>query len=308
MFRERASRSWFSISLLLSVGCFAFPGMKGEVCTEQGLCESGLTCDETSQRCVAPDCVGGKCGALGSVDCGGCQGSTEICESNQCVNVCAGRCGRLDGFECGGCGRAIPCLDNLCAVPMPPGMTWIRSMPAGVSFTKSEVTVRQYEACVTAGPCAGTYDMCNFGSALDGENPMNCVDWNGASTFCGWIGARLPTEEEWFAEASARGPYPWGGDPASCSLAVMFQAGSGCGRGSTSPVCSRPAGNSVSGLCDMVGNVWEWTSTPVGSGRGVRGGGWIFSDASDLSAAGRFVLAPSRRANDVGFRCVRNDD
>jgi hypothetical protein len=34
------------------------------------------------------------------------------------------------------------------------GVTWIRSARAGVSFTKSEVTVAQYEACVRAGTCS----------------------------------------------------------------------------------------------------------------------------------------------------------
>ena len=189
------------------------------------------------------------------------------------------------------------------------GVTWIRSARAGVSFTKSEVTVAQYEACVRAGPCTdtfGTGGYCNYGSSRGGEHPMNCVDWTGADKFCRWVGGRLPTEDEWYAEASARGKYPWGNEEASCSRAVMKGERNGsCGRDSTWPVCSKPAGNSASGLCDMSGNVWEWTSTQRGAERVLRGGSWRNDAQEGLSAAGRDTGAPSSRGNDLGFRCAR---
>jgi hypothetical protein len=187
------------------------------------------------------------------------------------------------------------------------GITWIRSARA-VSFTKSEVTVAQYEACVTAGPCNNTFDTgghCNYGSSRGGEHPMNCVDWNGADKFCRWVGARLPTEDDWYAEASSRGRFPWGYQKASCSRAIMDDGGDGCGRYSTSQVCSKSSANSASGVCDMSGNVWEWTSTQGGAGYVIRGGGWNSRSQEALSAAGRLTYAPSLRRSDVGFRCAR---
>jgi sulfatase modifying factor 1 len=200
------------------------------------------------------------------------------------------------------------------------GVTWIRSARAGVSFTKSEVTVAEYAACVSAGTCsdhhldgyewpgqAFTRDGgCNWSQrGPRGDHPMNCVDWEQASKFCGWLGGRLPTEDEWYAEASARGKYPWGNEEASCSHAVMVDGGLGCGRNSTWPVCSKPSGNSASGLCDMSGNVWEWTSTQSGAERVLRGGGWGLGARAYLSAAGRSASAPSNRDSGIGFRCAR---
>jgi len=34
--------------------------------------------------------------------------------------------------------------------------------------------------------------------------------------------------------------------------------GDGCGKNGTWPVCSKPAGNTAQGLCDMAGNVAQW--------------------------------------------------
>ena len=38
--------------------------------------------------------------------------------------------------------------------PLPAGLEWVHSKPAGVEFTKTEVTVSQYRACVDAGACS----------------------------------------------------------------------------------------------------------------------------------------------------------
>jgi sulfatase modifying factor 1 len=178
--------------------------------------------------------------------------------------------------------------------------------------------VAQYKACVTAGPCrlgyvayerlVSSFPGCNDDSDRSSDHPMNCVDWNGANAFCGWIGARLPTEDEWHAEASARGRYPWGDVAASCGRAVMADGGPGCGRKSTWPVCSKALGNSVSGLCDMSGNVWEWTSTQDGAGRVLRGGGWSGDRQVALSAAGRYTFAPVAWDDNIGFRCARANE
>jgi formylglycine-generating enzyme required for sulfatase activity len=146
----------------------------------------------------------------------------------------------------------------------------------------------------------------NYGSPRGGSHPMNCVTWEGADAFCRWIHARLPTTGEWLAEATARGKFPWGDEPPSCRHAIMQVGddGGGCGRGSTWPVCSRPLGNSASGLCDMSGSVMEWTSTPFKRARRLRGGAW-WHDASFQNLTSDEARLPSHKDPLGGFRCVR---
>lgn len=200
-----------------------------------------------------------------------------------------------------------------------PSLTWVRSVPAGIEFTKSEVTVDQYRMCVQAGECTvpnsnPLIKQCNWEYHDRGNHPMNCMDWNQATTFCKWVGGKLPTEEEWYAEASNKGmlQYPWGDQHVACDYAVAWllddkgrEGNRGCGRGSTWPVCSKERGNSVSGLCDMIGNVWEWTSTSAGPNRVLRGGAWSVGFWAYLLATARIDYPPAAWGEGNGFRCGR---
>ena len=197
------------------------------------------------------------------------------------------------------------------------GIKWIYSKPAKLEFTKSEVTLGQFKKCMAAGNCKNKNrktksenKYCNWGYSDRDDHPMNCVDWYGAKDFCDWAGGRLPTEEEWFAEASNNKSreYPWGNQTVTCDYAIWGDGSNtdGCGKNSTWPVCSKPAGNSVSGLCDMSGNVWEWTSSSEGSARVLRGGSWNLNNPDYLRAASRNGDDPSYRNSYYGFRCVRS--
>lgn len=129
---------------------------------------------------------------------------------------------------------------------------------------RTEVTNRQYQACVKAGACA-PLDMDCLSPAFRGpEQPVVCVPWAQARAFAAWAGGRLPSEAEWeYAArgAGGKGRYAWGDAAPSCRRVVFGGGpeGPGCGRGATWPVCSKPRGNTKQGLCDMGGNVWEWT-------------------------------------------------
>ncbi len=190
-------------------------------------------------------------------------------------------------------------------------------------MAKTLVTVAQYKACVDAGACAApaTGGYCNWGVAGRDQHPVNCVDWNQAQAFSAWAGGRLPSESEWEYAARSAGKdwkYPWGDEAATCETAVI----SGCTSGGTEPVCSKPAGNTKQGLCDMAGNVWEWVQdwyhysyngaptdgtaweSPAGSFRVFRGGSWgIVADGA--RSARRDCVVPGRRHLVLGFRPAR---
>ncbi len=86
-----------------------------------------------------------------------------------------------------------------------------------------------------------------------GNHPVASVSWYAAMAYAKWAGKRLPTEAEW--EKAARGglvvqKYPWGNSIDSS------KANYGKNIRNTTPVDNYPANDY--GLCDMVGNVYEW--------------------------------------------------
>ncbi|MBI3548778.1 MAG: SUMF1/EgtB/PvdO family nonheme iron enzyme [Elusimicrobia bacterium] len=137
-------------------------------------------------------------------------------------------------------------------------------------ISKSEVTVAQFAACARLGECHAMVNdrwRCNSIDPERVNHPINCVDWKNAKRYANFVHARLPTEAEWEFAARSRGKdiaYPWGGEPPTCERAVMNDPDAaphyGCGALVTSPVCSKRAGNTDQGLCDMAGNVSEWVA------------------------------------------------
>ncbi len=85
-----------------------------------------------------------------------------------------------------------------------------------------------------------------------------------ARRFCAHHGVRLPTEAElqraaFTAPDGSTRPAPWGHAPPGPEHGTFdFH------RWGPSPVGSHPAGASAWGVQELVGNGWEWTSTPFG--------------------------------------------
>ena len=164
---------------------------------------------------------------------------------------------------------------------------------------------------------------------------MNCVDWNQARAFCSWAGGRLPSESEWEYAARSGGKnwtFPWGNDAPTCNYAVMddgmtkggaVEATDGCGEDRTWAVCSKPAGDSTHGVCDLAGNVEEWIEDcwredytgattnakawveDCSRARRIRRGGRWNSSAGKLQATRRAPFSPTRGGPFLGFRCAR---
>ncbi len=178
-------------------------------------------------------------------------------------------------------------------------------------MAKTEVTNKQYKACVEAGACAPPHYADKTCWVWNGKQwirgvvgaefqadsqPVVCVDWRQAAQFSAWVGGRLPSEAEWEYAARSQGQdydYPWGNERATCERAIIDDPpfGLGCGRRATWPVCSKPKGNSKQGLCDLAGNAWEWTADDYHSSyKGAPTDGGIWSE----HAAEEFGTAESR--------------
>ena len=111
----------------------------------------------------------------------------------------------------------------------------------------------------------------------------------------------MPTAQQW--EKAARGTtgtvWPWG-DQASGAKCNARETGIA----TTTSVSRYHSGVSPYGVYDLVGNVWEWTSSVASPGRyelkgsaftspAFRGNPAAFNDANDFM-----------RDDDTGFRCV----
>jgi len=85
-----------------------------------------------------------------------------------------------------------------------------------------------------------------------------------ASAYARWSGKSLPSEGQWHRAAygapqGEERPYPWGSGEPNLSLGNFDFA-----RWDAAPVDGYSAGQSAFGVEGLLGNGWEWTSTPFG--------------------------------------------
>jgi iron(II)-dependent oxidoreductase len=162
---------------------------------------------------------------------------------------------------------------------------------------------------------------------LDPRRPVVHVCYWEAEAYARWAGKRLPTEFEWEAAATVdfstgeRTAFPWGDEEPTALHAnldaLLFE---------TTPIGAYPDGVSPAGCWDMVGNVWEWTSTDFHGYPGyetfpypeysevffgdeykvLRGGSWATRFGA-IRATFRNWDYPIRRQIFSGFRCARDD-
>jgi gamma-glutamyl hercynylcysteine S-oxide synthase len=154
------------------------------------------------------------------------------------------------------------------------------------------------------------------------DEPVQHVCFFEAEAYAAWAGARLPTEQEWEKAcawdpaAGVRRRWPWGSaDPSSATANLGGTALR------PAPVGGYPAGASAYGVEQLIGDVWEWTSsgfepwpgfTPMlyaqysmpffgGDFRVLRGGSWAVDGAAVRPSFRNWDL-PIRRQIFCGLR------
>lgn len=163
------------------------------------------------------------------------------------------------------------------------------------------------------------------------DHPVTHIALADARAFADWAGARLPSEAEW--EVAARGglidaDYAWGDTmmPGG-TLMANFWEGSfpwwhARGTPGTSTIGTYPANGY--GLSDMIGNVWEWTTTAATLPPGgccapahaderlliLKGGSFLCAAeyCQRYRPAARIAVAPAMTSAHIGFRLAADLD
>lgn len=162
-------------------------------------------------------------------------------------------------------------------------------------------------------------------AASKGNEPVSHVSFFEASAFAKWAGKRLPTEAEW-EKAARPGPetksgriFPWGAEAPDTAKANLFENG----LWSVAPIGAFPAGQNSYGCQQMIGDVWEWTTSDYVPYPGfksefdeyndkwfvnqkvLRGGSYATPQAH-IRATYRNFFHPHERWMISGFRCAKD--
>ncbi|WP_410638691.1 ergothioneine biosynthesis protein EgtB [Amycolatopsis sp. lyj-346] len=160
---------------------------------------------------------------------------------------------------------------------------------------------------------------------IPADEPVVHVSYHEAEAYAAWAGRRLPTEAEWekaarFDPATGRSRrFPWGDEEPSAEHANLGQR-----HLRPAPVGAYPAGASPTGVHQLIGDVWEWTSTDFhgypgfsafpyreysevffGPEHKVLRGGSFGTDAAAIRGTFRNWDYPIRRQIFAGFRTAR---
>ncbi len=158
---------------------------------------------------------------------------------------------------------------------------------------------------------------------IDPDEPVVNVSYYEADAFARWAGKRLPTEAEWEKAASwndelqRKTLYPWGDQRPTSRHANLLESYIW----GPSKVGTYPAGKSYYGCHQMIGDVWEWTSSEYVLYPGFRSkfseytdkwtinqkvlrGGSFATPTAQIRNTYRNYFKPHERIVFAGFRCA----
>jgi ergothioneine biosynthesis protein EgtB len=162
-------------------------------------------------------------------------------------------------------------------------------------------------------------------SKIDPDEPVVNVSYYEADAYARWAGKRLPTEGEWEKAASwneelqTKMLYPWGNHKPTTKHANLHESY----LWGPSKVGSYPAGKSYYGCHQMIGDVWEWTSSEYVLYPGFKSkfpeytdkwtinqkvlrGGCFATPAAQIRNSYRNYFKPHERILFAGFRCAKD--
>ncbi len=168
--------------------------------------------------------------------------------------------------------------------------------------------------------------------------PVSHVSFLEASAYAKWAGKRLPTEAEWEKAATvvesapgsrqagtatgssiAKRNFPWGDSPPDEQRANLFENG----LWNVAPIGAYPEGQSAFGCQQMIGDVWEWTTSDYAPypgfksdfdeyndkwfvGQKVLRGGSFATPQIHIRSTYRNFFYPHERWMIAGFRCAKD--
>ena len=160
---------------------------------------------------------------------------------------------------------------------------------------------------------------------IEADEPVTNISYYEADAYARWAGMRLPSEAEWEKAASwnddlhTKTIYPWGNEKPTCKHANLMESY----LWAPTKVGSYPAGKSYYGCHQMIGDVWEWTSSEYVLYPGfksrfseytdkwsinqkvLRGGGFS-TPSSQIRNSYRNYFKPYERILFGGFRCAKD--
>jgi ergothioneine biosynthesis protein EgtB len=154
--------------------------------------------------------------------------------------------------------------------------------------------------------------------------PVAHVSYFEAAAYAKWAGKRLPTEAEWEKAASfdphkkTKRRFPWGDAAPDGAKANLFDDQSWA----VTPIGSAPQGRSAYGCHQMIGDVWEWTTSDYAPypgfqsefdeyndkwfvGQKVLRGGSFATPGIHIRSTYRNFFHPPERWMISGFRCAK---